>query len=1176
MSKYKLAIVAALLASSSLVLADPPPTSSSSSSSSGNHPKYGTGRNSDLKVDVKLSDRVKPIETKPKDKSEFKPELNADAILNVEGEVSTIRNEQEQILAQLIDQTPDTEVEEKSDYYFRLGELYAKQQRLFRLKAAEYAIDIDKAKNPQQKQKFQQQAQQAQAQAKSYLLKAVKTYKGLTDNNAFRNYPKMDMALFYYGYTLQGGNYLDAARAVFDKLIKNYPNSKYVPEAHLAFADYFFEQGQLDDAEARYKMVLKFPKSPAYNYALYKMGWIDLNKQRFQDALDTFYQVSQITKNDKKQEVLNRASKKDFVRAYAEIGKADQAFNAFKRVDANFAFDMQQILADLYLEQGKSDKAIYTYRDLMKRDPKNKNVCLWQYNVAHASLSMPGANNGDKVAEIESLVRLYGALKDKKVLPAAEAQECHDNAAAMSGELARAYHSESAKTKNPETLAYAEKLYKVYLEVFPDAEDFASTQYFYAELLWSRAEAEKNPRLATEMWETAANAFTEVVKTNKVDAKLKKESAYAAVLGWKNALNVDPRAKQEVADEDKEGGKDDDKLGAAKPIPPREQKMIDAFDVYIKYITDPKDSERVGMMFMKANIYRRFNHYDLSTPILQDILQNHRDHETAEFSANLLLDQYRRQQDYDSLVALADKLEADKAFLEGKDDLKERLAQIKEKSMRDKATHHEDLGKKNNDFNEFNQCGLAFQDIYNRNPESPKNDEVLYNAGVCYEEGKSIGLAILMFSNLQKYYPNSKITQKAVARLGKAFGDIAYYDRASDKLEEYAKKYAGEKDAHDAMNDAVLYRKGLGDDAKATEDTKYFIKTFGAKNAQDAANASYSLASLAEKNGDKDGVVKQLRDYIREFNERGGSDKLVIAYVRIGQILWEQSCPVKQIDGSCVKVTRERAISHETKRSTKKTKQAYVAPLQCGPDSKIKLTVVKRDDRKMHEALAAFASAEKEFEKKGGKTGGDEGGARYFYGLAKLAEADVDFEKYLDIKFPTNLNFGDGAPEHKAMKEKAQKRFDDWLSGKTKASEGSSQKYAKVLEIKDPADSIAAAARLGQITQDFSDQLFTAEIPAEVRATQMIEGYDLAQDKVDAYCDALTTAAEPLANRSLQAYGVCLQKSTELGWFSDWSKLCERELGQIKPEEFPTASELHGESDQVRPVTAFEPAAKLD
>src|SRR3569833_748975 len=129
---------------------------------------------------------------------------------------------------------------------------------------------------------------------------------------------------------------------------------------------------------------------------MYKMGWIQNNNQRYQEANEKYYQDANATKNDKKQEVLNRAAKKDFGRAYAEIGKADQAFNAFKRVDANYAMDMLQILADLYLEQGKSDKAIYTSRDLMKRAPTNKNVCLWQYNVAHASLTMVGAQNSDK------------------------------------------------------------------------------------------------------------------------------------------------------------------------------------------------------------------------------------------------------------------------------------------------------------------------------------------------------------------------------------------------------------------------------------------------------------------------------------------------------------------------------------------------------------------------------------------------------------------------------------------------------------------------------------------------------------------------------------------------------------------------------------------------------------
>jgi hypothetical protein len=200
--------------------------------------------------------------------------------------------------------------------------------------------------------------------------------------------------------------------------------------------------------------------------------------------------------------------------------------------------------------------------------------------------------------------------------------------------------------------------------------------------------------------------------------------------------------------------------------------------------------------------------------------------------------------------------------------------------------------------------------------------------------------------------------------------------------------------------------------------------------------------------------------------------------------------------------------------------------------------------------------------------------------LGKVAAGDVEFEKFLDIKFPQNLNFGDGLPEHKKQNEelskKSKKRFDEWLASKGKAAETANNKYSEVFAIKDSANSIAAAARVGQITQNFSDALFTAEIPEDVRRSQMIEGYDIAQDKVDAYCDALTTAAEPLAEKSLAAYGICLQKSTELGWFSEWSKLCERELGQIKPEDFPTASEIRGDSDLNANVIAIEPPAKLD
>jgi tetratricopeptide (TPR) repeat protein len=1115
----------------------------------------------EAKPDVKLSDRVKPIQPKAQD-AKSAPELNADQVLSIEGLVTGIKGEQEQILIDLIKDTPDKEVDEKSDYYFRLGELYAKQQRFYRLTSVDNQIKADQAKKPADKAKFKATADDNAKKAKDYLLKAVRTYKALTDNDAFRNYPKMDMALFYYGYTLQGGKYLKEARTVYDKLLKNYPNSKYVPDAHLAFADYYFEIGQLDDAEARYKQVLKFPKSSAYWYAMYKMGWVQLNKQRFTEALDTFFQVAQATANDKKQDVLNRSSKKDFVRAYAEVGKADKAYPAFQRVDKKFAFDMLQILADLYLSQGKSDKAIYVYGQLMKEAPKDKNVCLWQYNISHATLSMAGANNADKVKEIENLVKLYGALKGKKILPNAEAQECHDNAAAMSGELARAYHSESAKTKNAETLAYADKLYKVYLEIFPDAEDYAQTQYFYAELLWSRAESEKNARLQTEEWENAAVAFTDVVKTGKVDAKLMKESAYAAVLGWKNALNVDPRVKEAPP----EDAKAYDKIPQPTAIPEREGKMLAAFDIYINYIKDPKDDELVGMKFLKANIYRRYNHFDEALPIFQDILDHHKQHETALYSANAMLDTYNRLQRYDELIALVDKLLADPKWLEAKTDLKGTIATIKSQSERKKAEKLEREATESGDFAKYVACGQQYINIYNANPVADGNDEVLYNAGVCYLKGKSIGAAISMFNLLSKTYPASKQTARAVAQLGKAYGDIAYYAQAADKLEEYAKKYGSEKDAYSAMSDAVFFRKGLGDDAKAIEDTRNYVAAAMKKNnVTDAASAAFSLTTVYEKQGDGDAVIKHLREYIGKYGEKGGADRLVQAYTKIGLTLWAQSCPVKQVDGACVKIIRERAISQ--KKQAKKKGQNNLKT-QCGEDSKIKLTVVARDERKAKEALAAFGKAAGEFEKRQGKTGGDEGAAKYFYAQAKFAVADKDYEAYLNLKFPTNLNFD---PNNKAIKEKSLKRFDDWAKEKLKIGGEATKKYEQILGVKDAANSIAAAARLGQISQNFSDALFTAEIPKDLRVGEF------AEDKVDAFCDKMTEVADPLEAKSLEAFSVCLSKSTELGWFSDWSKLCERELGQIKPEQFPTASELRGDPTQVAPVTDVEaPAGKLD
>ncbi len=198
---------------------------------------------------------------------------DVETVLTLRGLVGTPRYEQEQILVNLIASTPDSEVEEKTEYLFRLGELYAAEVRTFR--AAGHA-----------------------ERAKGALVKAVKTFAVLTENVAFRNAPRLESALFEYGYMLQTANYPKEARAAYDKLLENYPQSSLVPEVYVAFAELHAQLGQLAEAEARYQYALRFPTSGVFAYALDRIGWLQHEQQRDQEASESFAKVIALTKDE--------------------------------------------------------------------------------------------------------------------------------------------------------------------------------------------------------------------------------------------------------------------------------------------------------------------------------------------------------------------------------------------------------------------------------------------------------------------------------------------------------------------------------------------------------------------------------------------------------------------------------------------------------------------------------------------------------------------------------------------------------------------------------------------------------------------------------------------------------------------------------------------------------------
>lgn len=420
------------------------------------------------------------------------------------------------------------------------------------------------------------------------------------------------------------------------------------------------------------------------------------------------------------------------------------------------------------------------------------------------------------------------------------------------------------------------------------------------------------------------------------------------------------------------------------------------------------------------------------------------------------------------------------------------------------------------DETKFVACGQAYLEVYSTDPAAADLDESLYNAAVCFEEGKAIGAAMQAIALLRKYAPRSKLVPRAIARLGKMHWQIASFDQAATLYEEYATKFAGEKDAVDALSDAIYLRSALGDDRRLTQNVQFFIRLFGARRPGDAARAHLTLLPAMERKG-PDAAILHLRTYLRQF-PRADDERAIQVHARLGELLWQKACPVKTVDGLCVKATRSAAAR------------------TCGRSSPIQLVTVARDARLAREATQAFSAAKALFERKQSR----EPTATYHAGRARLGLADAELERFLAVGFPTGLDFD---PKRERPRIASMKRFNKYLADKQQLGTTARASYETVLMLKDATTSIAAAARLGQLTQAFAQQLMTAEIPRDVRSEPH------AADKTSAFCDQMATVAEPLAAQASESFDVCAMKAIELGVFDDFTRLCHRERERIDPQQ---------------------------
>jgi TolA-binding protein len=1046
----------------------------------------------------------------------------------------------------------ENEDPQRPDLLFRAGELYAENERFFSTQARALDQKIYDTPPGPARAALERERATDEREREVWLLEAVKAYVEAT---RFPRYERMDEVLFRLATMLMSAKKDVQAREFFHRLIKDHPTSKYIPDAYLAFGEHAFDEGRMEEALRFYEKVAEFPKSSLYPYAVYKQGWCQVNLGDYKQALQIFVGVVRTTRERGGKgapggalEILGREAKKDIAKAYAHVGDPDRAWTFFQRVGGDYAPKMMEALAELYWEQGEAADSSRVYKKIIADNMASPRVCEWQGKILRNALS--ARDERDQAQELE---RLAAVVDQRPGAKPSEIAACRGAFHDVARELALVWHREGQKTQNADTYGLAERAYRTFLAHFPDDKQAYEMTYYLGELLW-----------VEKRWPDAAAIYTKVVEM-KPGGKFLRDAAYAAVLAWQNALLTDDdQQRQRLESERARVTKQKD--FTPRPIPDNQQKMIAAFHIYEAQVPDAP--ERPVMLYREGYICYDYNHFDCAKQQFLEVVQKHTTHPLAVFAANLFLDILNIEGKKRELVAWTRKfldtpaLVRDPEFAGG-------LVSLMSDAYDGEARDFEKRGQ-------AKECGRSFLAAAEALPTHAKHAERLWNAGQCFQNAHLVGQAIKAWEALRAAHPADPLAARALYRIGAGYHQLAFYTKAAERYEEFARSFPGEARAASALGNASAFREGLGEADAALADMRAFVGFYDTRRPRDAAAVEFQMGEVYDKQGDTDRLRAHLESYLQKWGPRGGLDREVEAHFRLGELAWKASCPHPSEDGACVQITRQLATRSRQVIETARRRLGRGKRTQCGPPTKATIVVLDRNRASAAAAALHLRAAVRLWKEgdAGNPIAGRDVEERRAAGAHAAAGAafylaEQGYEDLLRVKFPQHLDFSrpsaSDSPRHRAAMarklEDSQRRFAAYLDDKAQRLQASRAAYLEVFALRQAQWTIAAAARIAELHQDFAGQLYTAPIPADLPEVDAWGNHPR-----DLYCDELEDRAGKVEAKATEAFGSCLRAATEQSWYNEWSRLCERELNQIAPAEFPLSAELRPEAGYL-PIT---------
>ncbi len=848
----------------------------------------GLGEKRSVAPDATLGGTLEAV--KPKKVEQGGPTLQFEAFRKVmEVQVSEKRREEIASLRRLIELGGGSDTE-TPQWYFRLAELLWEESRYFFFESNrrdDRLIALGKKGDPREVAAVQAEKKDFNEESQRFSDQAVALYKAIVGK--YPKYPRLDEVLYFLGENLskRPNTKADALKA-YRALIQRFPNSRFVPDAWMAFGEYYFDSangkdrvGNLHRALEAYRKAASFQESSVYGYALYKQAWVQYNLGDWNESLELFRAViyfgelpTSTIPADRKLALVKEA-RKDYVRTYSHVGSSENAMTEFRRIGGETGWmDMLKALAGIYYDDGKDRDAIVVYHELIQEKPLSPEAPFFQSRIITSAGRM-----GRKDAAVQQVHVFAKMLREIEAAPGNKdekfrkaLQDARRDAEQTLRVLAVQYHNEWKKTRDEPVAGYAAAIYLDYLDLFPSEPTAYEMRFFHAELLYALATFDT----AAVEYERVAELDVAAVEAKKKPGKFFKDALEGAVFSWDLVVKKLPDEKSGAGDPKKR-----------IPFAPQREKLVRSCERYLKW--QPKGDRWVEIAYKTANIYYRHNAFAEATDLFTRIALDHPEHELAGYSTNLVLDAYNMLGDWRNVNGWAKRFYGNAKLVASHPGLKDDLAKVIEQSAFKVIEEKERV----NDYEGAAEEYLAFAREW---PQSRHAPTAIFNASGDYVKAHRLDKAIEVRGQFLSRFPNDPLAPKLLYANAEAAEAMADFERSAELYERYfgewrklahgghGKAKAGgrkkgkakaepeptlgagayeEKKANDAIVNAAVFRASLKQWPRALAASQSYLDTW--PNGADASRIFLSLADLYTKLGQPSKELKQLEDYQRRY-----------------------------------------------------------------------------------------------------------------------------------------------------------------------------------------------------------------------------------------------------------------------------------------------------------------------